>query len=79
MNVCVPELVNSTPSKVILAVSALPIATTAAPAAVSVPTVESVIAPVPAVELIVKLPNALVAPTVPLIAAAPLPLVRVKL
>ena len=63
----------------ILAVSALPIVTTAAPAAESVPTVESVIAPVPAEELIVKLPRALVAPTVPLIAAEPLPLTRVKL
>ena len=50
----------------ILAVSALPIATTAAPAAVFVPTLPlNVIAPVPADELTVTSLKAVVAPILP--------------
>ena len=58
---------NSTPAKVILAVSELPTVTTAAPAVVaSAPTFPlNVIAPVPADELTVTSPKAVVAPILP--------------
>ena len=58
---------NSTPAKVILAVSLLPIVTAAAPAVVAfAPTFPlNVIAPVPAEELTVKSLKTVVAPTLP--------------
>ena len=73
------EVVNSTPPKVMLVVSALPIATTAAPAVVaSAPTLPlKVIAPVPE-EPIVRSPTAVVAPILESITVVPVPLSIVK-